>query len=219
MAERTDSVADAARVVRFWQAVEIFSPQPLPKRDAGQHVEDYMPGKPMPWESGSRLGEQPIGLGQVWRHDVFGGVYPISRVRDVLVKRFGPDDQDGDQQPPARGQSALFACTLDSEGRPVEESAALSAAAWALGRLLAGGQIVGVATSSTWLNGLDHHAARPHRGHRGGARTAACGAEHARRGVQSHQSAQVARREDIPHNRHAAAQPDRLRDRGGLGEQ
>jgi hypothetical protein len=63
MADRTGSVADAARVVRFWQAVEIFSPQPLPKRDAGQRVADFQPGEPMPWEPGSRLGEEPIGLG------------------------------------------------------------------------------------------------------------------------------------------------------------
>src|SRR5690242_8351201 len=155
MADRTRSVADAARVVRFWQAVEIFSPQPLPKRDAGQRVADFQPGEPMPWEPGSRLGEEPIGLGLVWRHEVFGGVYPLSRLRDVMVKRFGPDDQDSDQQLPARGQSALFACTLDGEGRPVEESAALSMCAWALGRLLADGQTIGA-----WLSGFDEQALR-----------------------------------------------------------
>ena len=160
MADRTGSVADAARVVRFWQAVEIFSPQPLPKRDVGQRVADFQPGEPMPWEPGSRLGEEPIGLGLVWRHEVFGGVYPLSRLRDVMVKRFGSDDQDGDQQLPARGQSALFAFTLDGEGRPVEESAALSMCAWALGRLLADGQTIGAPTSGTWLSGFDEEALR-----------------------------------------------------------
>ncbi len=130
MPGHTGPITDAARVVRFWRAVEIFSPQPLPKTDAGQNVADFPPGDPMPWEPGSRLGELPIKPDQVWRHEVFGGIYQLSHVRDALVRRFGDDAADGGQQPPARGQSALFACTFDAEGRPVEESAVLSACAW-----------------------------------------------------------------------------------------
>jgi hypothetical protein len=160
MANRTGPIADAARVVRFWHAVEIFSPQAVPTRDAGQHVVDYLPGEPMPWEPGSRFGQEPIRPDQVWRHEIFGGVYQRSRVRDVLVNWFGSDDKDGDQQAPARGHSALFACTLDAEGRPVEESAALSACAWAIGRLLADGETADETTPGTWLAGFAEEALR-----------------------------------------------------------
>lgn len=65
MADRVGTAADAARVVRFWQAVEVFSPQSLPKRDAGHYVADYEPGEPMPWEPGSLLGEVSIRPDQV----------------------------------------------------------------------------------------------------------------------------------------------------------
>jgi hypothetical protein len=44
MANRVGPIADAARVVRFWHAVEIFSPQAVPARDAGQHFVDHAPG-------------------------------------------------------------------------------------------------------------------------------------------------------------------------------
>jgi AAA domain len=158
-AGHTGPIADAARVVRFWHAVEIFSPQELPKVDA-KRIADLLPGEPMPWEPGSRLDQEPIKPDQVWRHEVFGGVYQRSRVRDALVKRFGDDAPDGDQQAPARGQSALFACTFDAEGRLVEESAVLSACAWAIGRMSAAGRAANAATSGTWLAGFDQEALR-----------------------------------------------------------
>jgi hypothetical protein len=59
----------------------------------------------MLWEPGSRLDQEPIKPDQVWRHEVFGGVYELSRVRDALVKRFGGDDfPEGEQPAPVRGQ-------------------------------------------------------------------------------------------------------------------
>jgi hypothetical protein len=65
---------------------------------------------------------------------VFGGVYDLSKIRDVLVKKYGQDDPEA----PTRGQSALFACTVDADGYLVEESAVLSACAWAIGQIVRG---------------------------------------------------------------------------------
>jgi hypothetical protein len=121
-----------AQIVRFWQAVEIFSPQHLPKPDARRHVCDIRPGEPMPWEPDSRLGAARQGY--VWRHEIFGGVYELSRVRDVLVELYGQDD------PEARisGESALFSCTVDTDGCLTEQSTVLSACAWAVGQVRRG---------------------------------------------------------------------------------
>jgi len=127
---------DAAQIVRFWQAVEMFSPQQLPRTDAKNHVADLRPGDPMPWEPGGKLPQARPG--KVWRHEVFGGVYDLSKIRDVLVKEYGQDDPEA----PARGQSALFACTVDADGYLVEESAVLSACAWAIGQILHGKPIL-----------------------------------------------------------------------------
>jgi hypothetical protein len=123
---------DPAQIVRFWQAAEIFSPQQLPKPSAGDDVIDIRPGEPMPWEPA--FGLRKPERGKVWRHEIFCGVYKLLRVRDVLVQRFGDDNPEA----PVRGESALFACTVDANGFLVERSAILSACAWATGQVLHG---------------------------------------------------------------------------------
>ena len=111
----------------------MFSPQALPKPDPRNHIVDVCPGEPMPWE-------QPLtsAPGKIWRHEVFGGVYELSKVRDVLVTHFGQDDPEA----AVRGQSALFGCTVDADGFLVEDSAVLSACAWAVGRVSRGQTIL-----------------------------------------------------------------------------
>ena len=126
---------ERARVIEFWRAVEIFSPQPLPRPDARSRVTDAGPGEPVPWEP--RLtAPAPPPQGKAWRHEVFGGIHELSRVRDTLTGLYGPDD-DGGQREPAGGQSALFAVTVDGDGAPVPGTAVLSSCAWAVGRALA----------------------------------------------------------------------------------
>jgi hypothetical protein len=125
---------ERSRVIEFWRAVEIFSPQPLPRPDARMRVTDAGPAEPMPWEPGSRH-YAPSPAGKAWRHEVFGGVYELSRVRDTLTGLYGPDS-DGGQREPASGQSALFAFTVNGNGALVPGTAVLSSCAWAVSRAL-----------------------------------------------------------------------------------
>jgi hypothetical protein len=126
---------DVARIVRFWQAAETFNPRPLPQPDIREHVTDVHPGEPMPWEPGSWLAGRPPTPGKRWRHQVFGGIFELRRVRDALVALYGDDDPG---RGPAGGESALFACTVGTDGALASE-AVYSECAWALGRALAGG--------------------------------------------------------------------------------
>ena len=126
---------ERARVIEFWRAVEVFSPQPLPRPDGRSRVTDAGPGEPVPWEPHSRH-HAPPPKGKACRYEVFGGVHELSRVRDTLTGLYGPDD-DGGQREPAGGQSALFAVTVDGDGAPVPGTAVLSSCAWAVGRALA----------------------------------------------------------------------------------
>ena len=137
------------RIAQFWRAIELFSPQSLPRPDARGHVEDFYPGEPMPWEPGSQLASAVVAPGKVWRHEVFAGVYDIQRVAGTLVEQFG-DDDPASQRKAIGDQSALFGCTVDADGLLVEESAVLSSCAWAIGRLCAGGR-----RSGDWLSGFD----------------------------------------------------------------
>jgi hypothetical protein len=126
-------VADnPVEIVRFWQAGEIFSPQTLPRPSAKARIRDLRPGDPAPWESVSRLPRPDNG--KTWRHEVFGGVYQLSKVRDLLVASFGDDNPEV----PARSESALFACTVDEDGFLIEGSIMPSACAWACGQLARG---------------------------------------------------------------------------------
>lgn len=143
---------EAARVVRFWLAAEMFSPPEIPKRDVRRHVVDMWPGEPMPWEPGSRLSQLPVPPDRAWRHEVFGGVFDRGKVRDALVSLYGAD-MDLEQQEPVSGQSALFACTVDADGVLVEESAVLSACASAVGRATAQRE------DGTWLDDFAQDAA------------------------------------------------------------
>ena len=91
---------DQVRILQFWQAVEIFSPQTLPKLDPRGPTRDLRARSPMPWEKGGRLPRLEPGC--IWRHQVYGGLYDLSKVRDTLVANLG---EQQDEQPPPRGRS------------------------------------------------------------------------------------------------------------------
>ena len=126
---------ERVQVLEFWRAVEIFSARPLPRPDARFGIADVAAGAPMPWEADSRPGTPPPA-GKAWRHEVFGGIFELNGVREVLAGLYGPD-ADGGQREPERRQSALFACTVDGDGGLLPRTAVLSSCAWAVGRALA----------------------------------------------------------------------------------
>src|SRR5262249_46307733 len=113
---------DPVRIAQFWQAVEIFSPQSLPRLDPQNHTVDLQRRDRVPWDQRSRL---PGGKeGYTWQHEVYGGLYELSQVRDVLVSRYG---QDREEEPPPKGKSALFACVVTKAGFLVPDSMVVSA--------------------------------------------------------------------------------------------
>ena len=106
---------DPAQIVRFWHAVEMFSPQQLPRTDARNHVADSAQGIRC---RGNRAETPP---GEV-RHDLgasrcIGSVYDLSEIHDVLVE-YGQQTQSANAR-----SSALFACTVDADRYLVEEFA------------------------------------------------------------------------------------------------
>lgn len=135
---------DPVRIAQFWQAVEIFSPQSLPRLDPKNHTVDLQRGDRVPWGQGSRLPEAKADY--AWRHEVYGGLYELSRVRDVLVSRYG---QDREEEPPPKGKSALFACAVNEDGFLVPDSMVVSACAWGVGRVSKGASPIGDIAADT----------------------------------------------------------------------
>jgi hypothetical protein len=135
------------KVIKFWRAVEMFSPPAIPAARPSQNVFDIEPDQPLPWEKGHQLRRQQLKDGQTWRHTVYLGLFPRENVFEVLKDVF-PADSDSFEERPS-GSSALLAFAVSDGGIMLESSVVLSACAWATGRALDPGP-----TAADWLEGF-----------------------------------------------------------------
>ncbi|WIX82013.1 AAA domain-containing protein [Amycolatopsis carbonis] len=147
----------AAQIVAFWRAIEVFAPQKVPDRTPPRSrrrpqsvVVDLQPDELAPWDDGHPLTEIPLADHLTWQFTVYGGLYEVSAVRAGLAAVFGDDDRPADGR--RAEATAVFAFTLDAEGCIVENSATLSACAWAMNRLHSPGP-----NAPTWLDGFESH--------------------------------------------------------------
>ncbi|MFD3596633.1 DEAD/DEAH box helicase [Nocardia sp. NPDC058640] len=140
----------AARLVRFWQTVELFGPQLVPDVEIDGLVVDLAADGPAPWENLAAL--PALRTGQVWQFVVYGGLFEVGRAREALVRTFGEDQLESDAR--RAGTTAAFAVTLTDDGVVVGGSATLSGLAWAINRLRTPGP-----DDSGWADGFDHDCA------------------------------------------------------------
>ncbi len=87
---------ERARVVEFWRAVEIFSPQVIPASNARRNIYEITGGGPLPWDSGHPLRRVELKKDQVWRHTVYAGIFDVRRMADLLEDEFGADAESFD---------------------------------------------------------------------------------------------------------------------------
>ncbi|MFI0901889.1 DEAD/DEAH box helicase [Streptomyces sp. NPDC020983] len=151
MAPRTGERRRMAEVVRFWRAVELFSPQKVPDVRPRDQVVAVRPDAPLPWEDGSGLPRPRKD--HVWQHTVYCGVFPVERVRDVLADVF-PEAAAEDRDGRLGGSSALLSFTVNEDGLLLPDSVCVSSCAWAVGRTRTPGP-----GDARWLDGFDAAAA------------------------------------------------------------
>ncbi|EME22366.1 DEAD/DEAH box helicase [Rhodococcus triatomae] len=140
----------------FWRAIELFSPQTVPKVDrfdAYAPVEKVVTGTPLPWETGHRLQAKPVRRGYARQHVVYVGVYRIDEVWVAVDGILDPGTENFDPRP--AGDCALAAIVLDGDGRYLPDTAIVSGLAWAAGRTRSPGP-----GSPTWLSGFGEAATR-----------------------------------------------------------
>ncbi|WP_336083570.1 DEAD/DEAH box helicase [Nocardia sp. SSK8] len=142
----------AARLVRFWQTLELFGPHRVP--DVGPTADglvvELAAEGPAPWEDGAALPALRAGRG--WQFVVYGGLFGLSRAREALIRAFGDDHRAADAR--RAGTTAAFAVTLTGDGVVVGGSATLSGLAWAINRLREPG-----AADPNWAHGFGHDSA------------------------------------------------------------
>lgn len=137
-------------ILEYWRAVEIFSPQQVPRVEPRSPLPVYEcpHGQTGPWEAGHfHLGRRPPEK-CLWRYVVYGGIYPTKLISSKLEGVFGKDPETFDER--VDGSSAVFAIALTHKGEPLIESFVLSSAAWALGRLQYPGP-----EDEGWLHGFE----------------------------------------------------------------
>ncbi|WP_370379712.1 DEAD/DEAH box helicase [Catenulispora sp. GAS73] len=101
-----------------------------------------------PWHPDHPLARIRIDPGKVWQHTVYGGVFGLERLRDVIVSVFGDDARYRDER--LTGSSAVFAVSLNASGRLIDGSEVLSACGWAVGNTLTVGP-----RRRAWLSSVD----------------------------------------------------------------
>ncbi|MFD8478868.1 DEAD/DEAH box helicase [Kitasatospora sp. NPDC059673] len=130
----TGGVEQAAAVVEFWRAVELFSAQAVPAPDEKQKVYALDATGLLPWQDGHWLRRTRPAVGHTWQHVVYGGLFPLAQVRNALMEVFGRDPESHDGRLDSQG--ALFALTVDDFGSVLPDSAVISTCGWAVGRAL-----------------------------------------------------------------------------------
>lgn len=153
-----DSERQKAAVLDYWQAVEYFLPQDLPKvpvranRYAPVADVDRAGGEPLPWQPEHRLQQRwAPSPNKEWRHTVYCGAIDLNRVRDLLREKFGTEEFAGDVEERPLGQAPVAAFVLDATGRPLLDTEGVSSCGWAVGRTLSPGP-----GTSGWLTGFEN---------------------------------------------------------------
>lgn len=81
-----------ASVLSYWRAIEMFTPQSVPKLDRHNSVRQIFDAEDgLPWGPNGRRPRIPVGRDKVLRHTIYIGVYSIQDAYGVLDKIFEPD--------------------------------------------------------------------------------------------------------------------------------
>ena len=149
-------LSDKAAILDYWRAVELFSPQTVPRVAPDDYLEPVLLAQkdvPLPWEPAHPLKSRRILSDTARRFQVYCGIYSFERMRCVLEDKLGKDPEVLDERPD--GESCLFAFSVADDGRPLFDTFVLSTCAWATARTFEPGP-----RSAEWLKGFDSTASK-----------------------------------------------------------
>ncbi|MEV0844852.1 AAA domain-containing protein [Streptomyces sp. NPDC049954] len=139
-----------AKILRFWRAVEYFSPPKVDPVNPKKHLFAVGANRPLPWEPGSRIDESRPRANRVWRHTVYAGIFSVDKVRNVLLDAFRVPDAEQDFDGRTGGDGAVLCFTVNEQGQLIKDSVTLSSCAWAIGQTLDPGP-----HDDQWLTGFE----------------------------------------------------------------
>src|SRR5262249_30971024 len=145
-----------AAILDYWRAVELFSPQNVPRAAPNDDTEPVFSAQedvPLPWEPVHPLKFRRTPPRTSQRFQVYCGIYRVEKVRSILEDKFGKDPESFDER--SDGESCLFAFSVTDDGRPLFDTFVLSTCAWATARTLSPGP-----RSAEWLIGFEPTASK-----------------------------------------------------------
>lgn len=145
---------ESSEILEYWRAVELFSPQSIPKlkpNDRSEPVFAVDPELPLPWDAAHPFKAIWAPKNTSRRFLVCCGVFPLTTVRDTLEEKLGKDPESFDER--TDGESCLFAFSVTDDGRPLFETFVLSSCAWSISRTMQPGP-----ESADWLVGFEARA-------------------------------------------------------------
>ena len=145
---------DTAAILDYWRAIEIFSPQSIPRVAPNDRTEPVFaadPELPLPWSAKHPLSSRWPPKNTSRRFTAYCGVLATSDVRSILEEKLGKDDESFDER--TDGETCLFAYCVTDDGRPLFHTFVLSSCAWATSRTL-----YPTPSSSEWLMGFEASA-------------------------------------------------------------
>jgi len=148
--------SEKAAVLDYWRAVELFSPQNVPRAAPNDSTEPVFSARedvPLPWDPVHRLKSHRPPRFKSRRFQVYCGIYKLKKVRSLLEDMFGKDPRSFDER--SDGESCLFALSVTDDGKPLFDTFVLSTCAWATARTLTPGP-----GSADWLMGFDATASK-----------------------------------------------------------
>ena len=144
-------VSHKVAILDYWRAVELFSPQNVPRAAPNDDTEPVFSAQedvPLPWESVHPLRFRRTPPRTSQRFQVYCGIYRVEKVRSILEDKFGKDPESFDER--SDGESCLFAFSVTDDGRPLFDTFVLSTCVWATARAIEPGP-----GSAEWLSEFD----------------------------------------------------------------
>lgn len=143
--------SEKGSIVDYWRAIELFSPQSVPRVAPNDGLEPVYPGKegvPLPWDSSHPLRSRRLPARTSRRYLVYCGIFKLEKVRLILEEKFGKDPEVFDER--SDGETCVFAFSVSDDGRPLFDTFVLSTCAWATARTLNPGP-----DRADWLIGFE----------------------------------------------------------------
>ncbi|WP_162292487.1 DEAD/DEAH box helicase [Candidatus Promineifilum breve] len=151
-----DEIKAKAQILDYWRAIELFSPQGIPKvnpRDKYEPVIELIADSLPPWHPDHPLQRRSNDRELTWRHQVYCGIFELARVLKLLEDKVGRDPDSPDEY--VMQESAVCTFTVTNNGQLLSNSLVISTCPWAAARTINPGP-----QDPGWLYGFDELSAK-----------------------------------------------------------